>query len=125
MEDTLDQVRQKCALQLEMYQKCIENYPHTWDKSCMQQKKALTKCSEDNVGILKYVKERCTLQINAYDRCLSANSEDPEQCVQVLKELYFCTEATSIAYRDEQKEKAEAQNPRPVAPIKEEPTKTT
>lgn len=47
MEDTLDQVRQKCALQLEMYQKCIENYPHTWDKSCMQQKKALTKCSED------------------------------------------------------------------------------
>lgn len=47
MEDTLDQVREKCALQLEMYQKCVENYPHSWDKSCMQQKRALTKCSEE------------------------------------------------------------------------------
>lgn len=47
MDDTLDQVREKCALQLEMYQKCVENYPHSWDKSCMQQKKALTKCSEE------------------------------------------------------------------------------
>lgn len=64
-----------------------------------------------SVGILKFVKQRCTLQINAYDRCLSANSENPEQCVQVLKELYFCTEATSIAYRDEEKRQAEAKNP--------------
>jgi hypothetical protein len=47
MDDTLEQVREKCALQLEMYQKCVENYPHSWDKSCMQQKKALTKCSEE------------------------------------------------------------------------------
>lgn len=77
-----------------------------------------------SVGILKYVKERCTLQINAYDRCLSANSEDPEQCMQVLKELYFCTEATSIAYRDEQKEKAEAKNsPAPVEKTTKEETK--
>ncbi|KAG1107701.1 hypothetical protein G6F42_016273 [Rhizopus arrhizus] len=108
MDDTLEQVREKCALQLEMYQKCVEIYPHSWDKSCMQQKKALTKCSEDNVGILKFVKEHCTMQINAYDKCLSANSEKPDECVQVLKELYFCTEATSLRYRDQEKEKQEA-----------------
>lgn len=47
MDDTLAQVAEKCALQLEMYQKCVENYPDTWDKSCAQQKKALTKCSEE------------------------------------------------------------------------------
>lgn len=47
MDDTLAQVQEKCALQLEMYQKCVENYPHSWDKSCMQQKRALTKCSEE------------------------------------------------------------------------------
>jgi hypothetical protein len=47
MDDTLEQVRAKCALQLEMYQSCVENYPNTWDKSCLQQKRALTKCSEE------------------------------------------------------------------------------
>jgi hypothetical protein len=33
---------------------------------------------------------------------LNANPENPEQCMNALKELYFCTEATSIAYRDQQ-----------------------
>jgi hypothetical protein len=47
MDDTLAQVAEKCALQLEMYQKCVVNYPETWDKSCAQQKRALTKCSEE------------------------------------------------------------------------------
>lgn len=47
MNETLEEVREKCALQLEMYQKCVENYPHSWDKSCKQQKNALNKCSEE------------------------------------------------------------------------------
>ncbi|KAI8376284.1 uncharacterized protein BYT42DRAFT_498973 [Radiomyces spectabilis] len=85
-----------------MYQKCVENYPQSWDKSCLQQKRALTKCSEENVGILKYVKQHCLAPIKAYDECLAANSENPEACVKALKELYFCTEATTIAYRDQQ-----------------------
>lgn len=59
------------------------------------------------MGILKFVKEHCTMQINAYDQCLSANAEKPDECVQALKELYFCTEATSIAYRDQEKAKQE------------------
>jgi hypothetical protein len=54
------------------------------------------------------------MQINAYDTCLSANSEKPEECMQALKELYFCTEATSIAYRDQEKEKTKE------APVKKE-----
>ncbi|ORZ01898.1 hypothetical protein BCR42DRAFT_463573 [Absidia repens] len=90
-----------------MYQRCVENYPNTWDKSCLQQKRALTKCSEENVGILKFVKQHCTKPIMAYDECLNANPEDPEKCVNALKELYFCTEATSIAYRDQQQAKDE------------------
>ncbi|KAG2226009.1 hypothetical protein INT45_002475 [Circinella minor] len=101
MDDTLAQVREKCALQLEMYQKCVENYPHNWDKSCVQQKNALTKCSEENVGILKYVKEHCSKQVKDYDDCLSANQSEPEKCIQALKELYFCTETTSAAYRQQ------------------------
>ncbi|KAF7727772.1 Coiled-coil-helix-coiled-coil-helix domain-containing protein 5 [Apophysomyces ossiformis] len=105
MEDTLDQVREKCALQLEIYQKCVENYPQSWDKSCLQQKRALTKCSEENVGILKFVKQHCSTQIKTYDACLAANPEDPEKCVQALKELYLCTEATSVVFKEAQKEK--------------------
>jgi hypothetical protein len=49
------------------------------------------------------------MQINAYDQCLAVNSEKPDECVQALKELYFCTEATSIAYRDQEKAKQEQQ----------------
>ncbi|KAI8070352.1 hypothetical protein BC940DRAFT_317686 [Gongronella butleri] len=92
-----------------MYQRCVENYPNNWDKACLQQKRALTKCSEDNVGILKFVKQHCIKPIEAYDQCLAANPDDPEQCVKALKELYFCTEATSIAYRDQQKLQQEQQ----------------
>ncbi|KAI8047830.1 uncharacterized protein B0P05DRAFT_565215 [Gilbertella persicaria] len=103
MDDTLEQVRAKCALQLETYQKCVENYPHSWDKSCMQQKQALTKCSEENVGILKFVKQHCSSQINAYDQCLAANAEKPDECIQALRDLYLCTEAASVTYREQQK----------------------
>ncbi|CDH58613.1 hypothetical protein RO3G_02276 [Lichtheimia corymbifera JMRC:FSU:9682] len=102
MDDTLAQVQAKCALQLEMYQKCVGNYPDSWDKSCVQQRNALTKCSEEHVGILKYVKQHCTSQIKAYDECLSANQTEPEKCVSALRELYLCTEATSAAYRQQQ-----------------------
>lgn len=63
------------------------------------------------MGILKFVKERCSLQINNYDRCLDANAENPEECVQVLKELYICTEATSIAYREEEEKKKQEGKP--------------
>ncbi|CAO3671616.1 unnamed protein product [Rhizopus stolonifer] len=101
MDDTLKAVREKCALQLEMYQKCVENYPETWDQSCRQQKNALNKCSEDNVGIIKYVKTQCTPQINAYDRCLKENTEDPRVCIPVFKDLYICTEAASVTFKEQ------------------------
>lgn len=78
-----------------------------------------------SVGILKFVKERCTNQINSYDNCLKANSENPEECVQALKELYFCTEATSIAYRDQQKPSDSAAKPAEKITKVEEPTRKT
>ncbi|ORY99032.1 hypothetical protein BCR43DRAFT_488605 [Syncephalastrum racemosum] len=102
MDDTLAQVQAKCALQLEMYQKCVENNPENWDKACVQQKRALTKCSEENVGIVKYVKQHCEEQIKAYDSCLTAKTAEPEQCLQQLKDLALCTEATAIAYREQE-----------------------
>lgn len=54
MDDTLAQVQAKCALQLEMYQKCVENNPDNWDKACIQQKRALTKCSEEKLCLVPH-----------------------------------------------------------------------
>lgn len=59
------------------------------------------------MGILKYVKEHCTKEIKAYDLCLETNSTEPEKCVQALKDLYICTEATSAAYRKQQQQQQE------------------
>lgn len=47
MDDTLAQVAKHCAIQLEVYQRCVESNPNKWDTACLQQKRALTKCSED------------------------------------------------------------------------------
>ncbi|KAI8970966.1 hypothetical protein BDB01DRAFT_813143 [Pilobolus umbonatus] len=102
MNDTLDQVREKCGAQLQTYQDCVENNPHTWDKACLVQKKALTVCSEENVGVLKYVKKQCTKQINAYDECIAVNTENPHDCIAALKEIYYCTEESMKAYQASQ-----------------------
>ena len=61
--------------------------------------------SFNSVGILKYVKQHCGKFILAYDECLKTNSEEPEKCVQALKELYYCTEATSAVYKERQEKK--------------------
>jgi hypothetical protein len=55
-----------------------------------------------SVGVLKYVKQHCTPQIKTYDTCLQENSNEPEKCIQALKELYFCTEVTAMNYRQSQ-----------------------
>ncbi|OZJ03673.1 hypothetical protein BZG36_03541 [Bifiguratus adelaidae] len=98
MENTLEQVAKNCALQLEMYQKCIDSHPDNWSQACFRERRALTKCSEDNVGILKFVKRHCGNSIDAYDKCLADHAEEPEKCMEPLKDLWLCTEASSAAY---------------------------
>jgi hypothetical protein len=41
-----------------------------------------------------------------YDTCLQENSNEPEKCIQALKELYFCTEVTAMNYRQSQQSPA-------------------
>lgn len=60
----------------------------------------LTDCFY-SVGIIKYVKTQCTPQINAYDRCLKENTEDPRVCIPVFKDLYICTEAASVTFKEQ------------------------
>jgi hypothetical protein len=58
-----------------------------------------------SVGIIKFVKTQCTPQINAYDKCLQENTEDPRNCIPVFKDLYLCTEAASVTFKEQQKDK--------------------
>lgn len=39
-----------------------------------------------------------------YDACLQENANEPEVCIQALKELYFCTEVTAMNYRQSQQQ---------------------
>ncbi|RUS20833.1 hypothetical protein BC937DRAFT_94282 [Endogone sp. FLAS-F59071] len=102
MDDTLAEVVKHCALQLDMYQRCVESYPNDWDKQCLQQRRALTKCSDENVGVLRFVKERCSSQVTAYDLCLGANAAEPEKCIDALRQLYLCTEVAATSFRQQQ-----------------------
>ncbi|CAG8460761.1 17370_t:CDS:2 [Acaulospora morrowiae] len=95
MNATLLQVIKYCGEKLEAYQRCVENHPSYWQSACLEQKRELTKCSEENVPEIKMVKERCNNAIIAFDECLARNESDPEVCRDKLKALYECTEANA------------------------------
>ncbi|KAF9430344.1 Coiled-coil-helix-coiled-coil-helix domain-containing protein 5 [Podila epigama] len=91
-DNTVALVTKHCGLQLELYQKCVTDNPSNWDMKCITQKRALAKCSEDNVPIIKHVKEMCDPFIKEYDACVMKNQEDPSICLESLKRLFHCTE---------------------------------
>ncbi|ORX89525.1 hypothetical protein K493DRAFT_318615 [Basidiobolus meristosporus CBS 931.73] len=92
MDQTLDEVVKHCAVQLELYQRCIERNPESWETDCRQQRQDLTKCSEDNVGALKEVRIKCAYAVKDYETCLTSNHDEPEKCIDPLRELYECTQ---------------------------------
>lgn len=47
MNATLLQVMKYCGEQLDMYQRCVENHSEGWHSECLEQKRKLTKCSEE------------------------------------------------------------------------------
>ncbi|ORY04725.1 hypothetical protein K493DRAFT_311268 [Basidiobolus meristosporus CBS 931.73] len=85
MDNTLEEVVKYCGLQLEMYQRCVESNPTNWESACFKQKQALTKCSEENVEALRVP-------------CLKDNQQEPEKCLESLKQLYECTQEAHDAY---------------------------
>ncbi|KTW26893.1 uncharacterized protein T551_03355 [Pneumocystis jirovecii RU7] len=95
MEQTLEQVEKHCSLELMNYQTCVFLHSKDWLKSCIQQKNALTICSEKNVAFLKDMKEKCSNQIENYNVCLSQNKNKPSLCLNELKKLYDCTKIYS------------------------------
>ncbi|KAJ3104888.1 hypothetical protein HDU97_008746 [Phlyctochytrium planicorne] len=112
MEATLDEVRKYCGLQLKKYgydhhtpdnlltvgldnRDCIERHGSNWEVKCLIEKKAVTQCAAENVPSVRAVKERCNAQIEAYELCVQKNAQNPQVCVQALRDLYDCTHSNS------------------------------
>ncbi|KAJ1655963.1 hypothetical protein IWQ61_004384 [Dispira simplex] len=92
MDGTLDEVAKHCGLQLRLYTDCIDTNKGNWQQACLQQRHALTRCSETHVTLLKLVKEQCADVIKNYDQCVQTHSTNPEVCANALKALYDCTQ---------------------------------
>ncbi|ORY80348.1 hypothetical protein BCR37DRAFT_348974, partial [Protomyces lactucae-debilis] len=79
-----------CGDILRRYQGCVSQNPGTWSVSCIEDRRRLTDCAEENVTSIKKVKEACKVQVKAFDDCI-AGKEDPKPCLKDLKALYECT----------------------------------
>ncbi|KAJ1797616.1 hypothetical protein LPJ59_003023 [Coemansia sp. RSA 2399] len=92
MDQTLDEVNKHCSDHVQAYAACVENNEKTWKVDCADLRKALTKCTDDNVTLMKLVRLNCQSTIDRYTSCLNKNSEKPETCMDSLRDLYECTE---------------------------------
>ncbi|KAJ2078111.1 hypothetical protein H4R24_004702 [Coemansia sp. RSA 988] len=92
MDQTLDEVNRHCGNQVQAYASCVDSHEDTWRTDCVELRKALTKCTDDNVTLMKMVRLSCQPMIDRYQSCLEKNDKDPTVCVDALRNLYQCTE---------------------------------
>ncbi|KAJ2804970.1 hypothetical protein H4R20_002288 [Coemansia guatemalensis] len=92
MDQTLDEVNKHCGDQVQAYASCVDSHEDTWRTDCAELRKALTKCTDDNVTLMKMVRLNCQPMIDRYQSCLEKNQKDPTVCMDTLRDLYQCTE---------------------------------
>lgn len=92
MDQTLDEVNKHCGDQVQAYAGCVEDHPDSWKQDCQGLRQALTKCSDENVTLMKMVRLSCQPTIDKYQACLAKNEKDPSVCIDTLRDLYQCTE---------------------------------
>ncbi|KAJ2501979.1 hypothetical protein GGH96_001505 [Coemansia sp. RSA 1972] len=114
MDQTLDEVNKHCADQVHAYATCVDSNEHTWKVDCVDLRKALTKCSDENVTLMKMVRLSCQPVIDRYQECLRKNEKDPSVCVDSLRDLYQCTEGVGQMQEKMNALKAKHQDPRTV-----------
>ncbi|KAI9500638.1 hypothetical protein GGI25_004084 [Coemansia spiralis] len=93
MDQTLDEVNKHCSDQVQAYASCVDNHEETWKTECAELRKALTKCTDENVTLMKMVRMSCQPVIDRYQGCLNKNQKTPQVCVDALRDLYECTES--------------------------------
>ncbi|KAJ2646933.1 hypothetical protein IWW40_005047 [Coemansia sp. RSA 1250] len=92
MDQTLDEVNKHCSDQVQAYASCVDSHEDTWKTDCADLRKALTKCTDENVTLMKMVRMSCQPVIDRYQGCLQKNEKDPSVCIDSLRDLYQCTE---------------------------------
>ncbi|KAJ1664817.1 hypothetical protein IW140_005602 [Coemansia sp. RSA 1813] len=92
MDQTLDEVSTHCSDEVQAFASCVETNEKTWRVDCADLRKALTKCSDKNVTLMQVVRLNCQPIIDRYTNCLNKNSENPETCIDSMRDLYECTE---------------------------------
>ncbi|KAJ1966282.1 hypothetical protein GGI12_000187 [Dipsacomyces acuminosporus] len=92
MDQTLDEVSKHCGKQVEEYAACVDSHSETWKADCAELRKALTKCTDENVTLMKMVRLSCQPVIDKYQECLYKNQTNPSVCIDNLRDLYECTE---------------------------------
>ncbi|KAJ3255922.1 hypothetical protein HK103_005838 [Boothiomyces macroporosus] len=94
MDDTLERVQKYCSLQLHLYGQCIDSNPTDWNIKCVNERKELTKCAEDNNPKLLQVKKHCNQFIQMYKFCVDHHNN--EKCQDQLDKVLQCHEQYSI-----------------------------
>ncbi|KAJ2759316.1 hypothetical protein IWQ56_005769 [Coemansia nantahalensis] len=92
MDQTLDEVNKHCGAQVQEYAACVDKHGETWKTDCAELRRALTKCTDENVTLMKMVRMSCQPIIDRYQTCLTSNAKDPSVCIDALRDLYECTE---------------------------------
>ncbi|KAJ1863550.1 hypothetical protein H4R99_004243 [Coemansia sp. RSA 1722] len=92
MDQTLDEVNKHCGEQVQAYAQCVDQHGETWKTDCATLRQALTKCTDENVTLMKMVRMSCQPVIDRYQECLNKNQKDPSVCIDTLRDLYECTE---------------------------------
>ncbi|KAJ1956554.1 hypothetical protein DL89DRAFT_265926 [Linderina pennispora] len=111
MDQTLDEVNKHCGEHVQAYASCVDGHEQTWKVDCLELRKALTKCTDENVTLMKMVRMSCQPTIDKYQACLNKNSDNPAVCIDSLRDLYECTESVGEMMEKMNKLKQRAQEP--------------
>lgn len=88
----MDLIDKNCHRYLELYKKCVEEYPDTWHLDCQKPRNKLTKCAEMN-PLVTLVRSRCSKHLELYDSCSKENPKDYDQvCVKHYNDFNKCAE---------------------------------
>ncbi|KAJ2373824.1 hypothetical protein IW150_003427 [Coemansia sp. RSA 2607] len=92
MDQTLDEVNKHCGDHVQAYAACVDSHSDSWKTDCATLRSALTKCTDENVTLMKMVRMSCQPVIDRYQECLTKNEKNPAVCIDQLRDLYECTE---------------------------------
>ncbi|KAI3635579.1 hypothetical protein MIR68_006217 [Amoeboaphelidium protococcarum] len=91
MEAALDEIKAKCAVQIQQMAECIQENPEHWETQCQMYHSEVQECVSKNSEKVMKIQRECRSDIDAYEFCVKQNSSNPQKCMEQLKSLYECS----------------------------------